>query len=131
MPESVVTLHAVVRWLILFSAVAAIVAIVLARSEGGWSRSAYFWAQAYAWLMGVQSIIGVALWLSEERWEGDGVFLSFIHPAVMLLAVGIAHGGLAQAYRQRDPRRTGRLALITTVVSFGIVLVTIPWFVSA
>ncbi len=130
MSESVVALHAIIRWFILFSAVAAIVAIFVALRGVGWSRSAYFWAQAYAWLMGIQSIIGVALWVSERRWEGDNAFLAFIHPAVMLVAVGMAHGGLAQAYRQEDPRRTGRFALITVTGSFAIVLVTIPWFVS-
>jgi hypothetical protein len=129
MSDSIVTLHVVVRWLILVSAVAAIVAILMARRGAGWNTTAHFWTQAYAWLMGIQSIIGVALWLSEDRWEGGNVFLSFIHPAVMLVAVGIAHGGLAHAYRQQDPQRTSRQALITVVVSFAIVLVTIPWFI--
>jgi hypothetical protein len=47
----------------------------------------------------------------------------------MLLAVGIAHGGLAQAYRQQDAQVANRRALAVIVVTFVIVLVTIPWFV--
>lgn len=122
------SLHVIVRWLILASAVASIVAILLVRSRGGWDRTAHFWTQAYAWLLGIQSIIGIVLWVSERRWEGGNTFLSFIHPAVMLIAVGIAHAGLAQAYRQRDPQAANRRALLVVVVTFVIVLVTIPWW---
>ena len=121
------SLHVVVRWLILAAAVASIVAILLARGRGGWNRTAHFWTQAYAWLLGIQSIIGIALWVSERRWEGGNTILSFVHPAVMLVAVGIAHGGLAQAYRQPDPQVANRRALLVVVVTFVIVLVTIPW----
>ena len=124
------SLHVVVRWLILASAVASIVAILQARNRGGWNRTAHFWTQAYAWLLGIQSIIGIALWVSERRWHGGNTFLSFVHPAVMLVAVGIAHGGLAQAYRQPDPQVANRRALLVVVVTFVIVLVTIPWFIS-
>lgn len=130
MTESLISLHMVVRWLILASAVAAIVAILLARGRGGWNRTAHFWTQAYAWLLGIQSIIGIGLWIGERRWEGGNAFLSFIHPAVMLVAVAIAHGGLAQAYRQPDPQATNRRALVVVVLTFVIVLVTIPWFVA-
>ena len=123
------SLHVVVRWLILAAAIAAIVAILLARARGGWDRTAHFWTQAYAWLLGIQSIIGTVLWVDERRWEGGDTFLSFIHPAVMLVAVGIAHGGLAQAYRQSEPQITNRRALTVVLVTFVIVLVTIPWFI--
>lgn len=127
--EAFVTLHVIVRWLILASALIAVALILLARRRDWWNRTTFFWAQAYAWLMGLQSIIGVLLWLSERRWEGGNAFLSFIHPAVMLVAVGIAHGGLSHAYRQSDPRTINRQALWVIVLTFVIVLVTIPWFI--
>lgn len=129
MEESLVKLHVLVRWLILASAVVAIVVILLARRREGWTPTTHFWAQAYAWLMGVQSVIGVVLWIAAERWTGGNAFLSFIHPAVMLVAVGLAHLGLAQAYRQQDPHRTNGLTLLTIAGTFAIVLVTIPWFI--
>ena len=127
MEESLVRLHTLVRWLILASAVVSVVAILLARRREGWTRTTQFWAQAYAWLMGAQSIIGVVLWIAAERWTGGNTFLSFIHPAVMLVAVGLAHGGLAHAYRQQDPHRTNTIALLTIAGTFAIVLLTIPW----
>jgi type II secretory pathway component PulK len=128
MEESLVQLHVLVRWLILGSALVAVVAIVLARRHQGWDRASHFWAQAYAGLMGAQSVIGVVLWFAAERWRGQDAFLSFVHPSVMLVAVGLAHGGLALAYRQEDLRRTNRLALLSVAATFAIVLVTIPWF---
>jgi hypothetical protein len=127
MEESLVRLHTLVRWLILGSAVVAIVVILLVRRRQGWTRTTHFWAQAYAWLMGAQSVIGVVLWIAGERWTGGDTFLSFVHPAVMLVAVGLAHGGLAHAYRQQDPRRTNTLALVAITGTFTIVLLTIPW----
>jgi len=129
MEESLVRLHVLVRWLILASALIAVVVLLLARRREGWSRTTYFWAHAYAWLMGVQSVIGVVLWITAERWTGGDAFLSFIHPAVMLAAVGLAHFGLAHAYREQDPGRANGLALLTISGTFAIVLVTIPWFV--
>jgi len=126
--QSLVSLHVVVRWVVLASAVAAIVAIVVAKGRGGWDPSAHFWTQAYAWLLGIQSAIGIVLWVGQERWEGGDAFLSYIHPAVMLAMVGVAHGGLAHAYRSRDPRAANRRALVVVSATLVIVLVTIPWF---
>ncbi len=128
MEESLVQLHVLVRWLILVSAVAAVAAILLARRVEGWNRTSHFWSQAYAGLMGAQSVIGVVLWFAAERWRAQDAFLSFIHPAVMLVAVGLCHAGLALAYRQDDLRRTNRFALASVAGTFAIVLVTIPWF---
>jgi len=127
--ESLVSLHVIVRWVVLASALAAIVAILLARGRGGWNPTAHFWTQAYAWILGLQSAIGIVLWVSQRRWEGGDTFLSFIHPAVMLAMVGVAHGGLAQAYRLKDPLVANTRALLVVAVTFAIVLVTIPWFV--
>ena len=128
MEESLVRLHVVVRWLILASALVAVVTILLARRQKGWNRSSHFWAQAYAVLMGAQSVIGVVLWFAADRWQDQDAFLSFVHPAVMLVAVGLCHGGLALAYRQDDLRRTNGLALLSVAGTFAIILVTIPWF---
>jgi hypothetical protein len=66
--ESLVSLHVVVRWVVLAAGLVAIVAILLARGRGGWDRTAHFWAQAYAWLLGIQSVIGIGLWVSQRRW---------------------------------------------------------------
>jgi type II secretory pathway component PulK len=128
MEESLVRLHVLVRWLILASAVAAVVAILRARRREGWDRASHFSAQSYAGLMGAQSVIGVVLWFAADRWRGQDAFLSFVHPAVMLAAVGLCHAGLAYAYRRHDLRRTNRLALASVAGTFAIVLVTIPWF---
>lgn len=130
MQDSLTQLHTLVRWLILGSALGATAAIVLALRGPGWNQASHFGAQAYAVLMGAQSVIGVVLWVAAERWRGQDAFLSFVHPAVMLAAVGLCHAGLALAYRQHDLRRTNRLALASVAGTFVIVLVTIPWFVA-
>jgi len=128
MTESLVSLHALVRWLILGTAILALGSLVRARTRGGWDHGAYFWCQAYAWLLGIQSILGVWLWVVEDRWHGEDAFLSWVHPAVMLVAVGTAHGGLSYAYRQRrDPARMNRVATIVVAGTLALIAFTIPW----
>jgi hypothetical protein len=126
--ESLVSLHSLLRWLILASAILALFFLFRARGRDGWDHGAYFWCQAYAWLLGIQSILGVLLWVMEDRWHGGNTFLSWLHPAVMLVAVGIAHGGLAHAYRQKDdPAKMNRTAMLVVVGTLLLIAFTIPW----
>jgi hypothetical protein len=128
MTESLVSLHGVVRWLILASAILALLFLVRARGRGGWDHGAYFWCQAYAWLLGIQSILGVLLWVAQDRWQGGNTFLSFVHPATMLVAVGLAHGGLSHVYRQTDdPGKMNRIATLVVVGTLALIAFTIPW----
>ena len=128
MTESLVSLHALVRWLILVSAILSLVFLIRARTRGGWDYGAYFWCQAYAWLLGIQSILGVWLWVIEDRWHGGNAFLSWLHPAVMLVAVGVAHGGLSYAYRQReDVAKMNQVATIVVAGTLALIAFTIPW----
>jgi hypothetical protein len=127
MTADLVTFHAVLRWLVLASAAVALVVLLLARSRGGWSPPATFWCQAYAYAIGVQSVLGMLIWLLERRWTGGSTFFTWIHPMAMLAAVAIAHGGLAHAYRQGVAARTNRIATASVAGSFAVVLLAVPW----
>jgi hypothetical protein len=128
--ETIVTLHAIVRWLILVAAIASLVTLFVARGRGGWTRDAGIATQVYAGLLGLQVILGLWIWIAQERWTGDNPFLSWIHPVAMLLAVGVAHGGLARARRAPDDAARGRIALWSVLGSLVLILLAVPWFES-
>ena len=128
MTDTIVTIHGVVRTLILIAAVVSVYAIVAARRQGGWTKLAGTATQIYAGLLGLQAILGVWIWVAQDRWTGDDTFLSWIHPIAMIVAIGIAHGFLGRARRQADADRKNRLALIAVLGSLVVLIFAIPWF---
>jgi hypothetical protein len=128
MSDTLVTIHGVIRTLILIAAIVALYAIFAARKEGGWTKLLNTSTQIYAWLLGLQVLLGLWIWIAQERWTGDEPFLSWIHPLAMLVAVGVAHGFLGRARREDDDRQKNRLALTAVAGSLVIIVFAIPWF---
>ena len=128
MTDTLVTIHGVVRTLIILAALVSLYAIVAARKAGGWTSLLGTSTQIYAGLLGLQAILGIWIWVAQERWTGDEVFLSWIHPIAMIVAIGVAHGFLGRARRETDPLRKNRLALIAVAGSLVILIFAIPWF---
>lgn len=118
-----VELHSGVRWLLLLSAVAALVGYGRALARTTFDDVAARLGTVYSIVFGVQFLIGLVLYVTQSRWDGENVFYSYIHPLVMLLAIGVASAGVARARRTRSAT-TG---LVAVVVSLLLVLVAIPW----
>lgn len=117
-----VLLHSLVRWLVLLTAVAALAGYVRARGAAGFDQLTERLGSLFAAVIGIQLLIGVVLWLVEGRWSGDDVFLSFIHPAMMIAATGVASAGVARARRTRS----ATAGLVAVVASLIIVVLAIP-----
>jgi vacuolar-type H+-ATPase subunit I/STV1 len=117
-----VVIHSLVRWLVLLAAVAALVGYGRARAGGGVDASAERLGAIYAAVIGIQLLLGVVVWVIEGRWNGANVFLSFIHPAMMILATGIASAGVARARRTRN----ATVGLVAVIVSLVLVIAGIP-----
>ncbi|HSJ45979.1 MAG TPA: hypothetical protein VK923_14990 [Euzebyales bacterium] len=117
-----VLLHSLMRWLVLLAAIAAIVGYGRARGRNGFDALTERLGSLYAAVIGIQLLLGVVPWVLQGRWSGANVFLSFIHPVMMLLATGVASAGVARARRTRSAM-TG---LIAVTVSLVIVIVAIP-----
>jgi hypothetical protein len=128
MTDFLVTLHGIIRWLILVAALVALYALFAARREGGWTALARNSSQAYAILLSLQVVVGVTIWILQKRWDGTEPFLSWIHPAAMLVAIGLAHGMLGRARRSVDEMQKNRFALIGVVGSLVVLVLAIPWF---
>lgn len=117
-----VLVHSVLRWLVLLAAVAALVGYGRARGSAGFDHLTERLGSAYAGVIGLQVLIGIVLWLIQGRWNGDNVFLSFIHPLMMLAATGIASAGVARARRSHN----AVVGLVTVVASLIVVVLAIP-----
>lgn len=117
-----VLLHSVFRWLVLLAAVGALVGYARARGPSGFDTFTERMGSLFAAAIGVQLLIGVVVWLLQGRWGGDDVFRSFIHPAMMILATGVASAGVARARRGQQ----AMLGLGTVIVSMALVVAAIP-----
>jgi hypothetical protein len=128
MLDLLVNIHSVFRWVVLLTAVLAIaIAVMSARGTRRWGvlgdRSSLFFTIA----MDVQFLIGLLVWVTEQRWQGD-VGLGWLHPLAMLVAVALAHVGRARADVGRDATSTdkGRQAALFFTASLLVILVAIP-----
>jgi hypothetical protein len=117
-----VTIHSLLRWLVLLAAVGALVGYGRALRSGP-DAVAERLGSLYAAMIGIQVLLGILLWLIEGRWDMDNVFFSAIHPVIMLLATGVASAGVARA-RRTASAVTG---LVAVGVSLALVLLGIPW----
>jgi hypothetical protein len=117
-----VLVHSLMRWVVLLAAIAAAVGYGRARTRGVFDPLAGRLGALYAAAIGIQLLLGVVLWLTEGRWSGDDVFLSFIHPVMMLIATGIASAGVARA-RRNSSATTGLVAVLASLV---VVILAVP-----
>lgn len=119
-----ITLHSWVRWLVLLGLVAT-VGIGISRHLRGdaeWEPGYY---RATVMALDFQLLLGVILYVGNEGWD-QGTFISIIHPAVMVLAIAVAHLGLR--YASTNPDQTpDRVIGYSYFISTVLVVVAIPW----
>ncbi len=128
MLDLLVNVHSVFRWVVLLAAVAAIaVAMMSATGTRRWGVLGDRPSLYFTIAMDVQFLLGVFVWVTEQRWQVD-LGLGWLHPLAMLLAVALAHIGRARADRDRNATSTdkGRQAAIFFAASLLVVLVAIP-----
>lgn len=119
-----VTLHSLLRWLVLLGAIGALAGYGRALARSRFDDLAGRLGTVYAILLGLQFLAGLVLWLIQGRWDLDNVFLSIIHPVIMILAIAVASAGTARA-RRSGSAATGLVAVIVSVVL--IVLAMPSW----
>ena len=124
--DVLVNVHSVFRWVVLIVAIGAIVlALLSAVRSRPWDRVAERFSFFYPLAMDIQVLIGLVVWVLGSRWTGD-TFLGWIHPALMLAAVGLAHVGRARSERAPGDAAKGQQAAIFFGLSLLVVLVAIP-----
>lgn len=121
--QQLVTLHSLTRWLVLIGLLAgAVIGAKRYREANQWSPHLY---QLIVMLVDVQVTIGAVIWLFSDGWR-RGFFFSVLHPGVMVLALGLAHGAFAVA-KKRDQVRSWLIMSVASLVSLVLIISAIPW----
>lgn len=78
-------------------------------------------------LLDLQVLLGIAVYGAGRYWEGDEPLIQFVHPVIMLLALGVAHAGLGRGRREQMAadahRKVGRsfvAAIVLIVAGIGV-----------
>lgn len=126
MPEFLVTVHSIFRWVVLLTAALAIaVAVMSATGTRRWGVLGDRSSLIFTIAMDIQFLIGLLVWVLERRWEAD-VALGWFHPLAMLGAVALAHVGRTRADRNATSTDKGRQAAIFFTASLVVILIAIP-----
>jgi len=117
-----VLIHSIWRWVVLLTALLAIVGAASARRSkpATWAASAGLW---YTVSIDIQVLVGLILWLSQGAWAANP-FIAFIHPLMMLAGVAVAHNA-----RSRSKKGASTAAVINLYVgSLALLLLAMPTY---
>jgi hypothetical protein len=125
--DTLVTVHSLVRWLVLIALVAGIIVAFGAGRRPGEAFAAPVYS-AVTIILDVQITIGLILWIFNEGWS-DNFFIAWIHPIAMLLAVGVAHMAVGRGRKgaKGDHAAGNRFVGFGFIVAFVLVMAAIPW----
>ena len=125
--DTLVTIHSLVRWLVLVALVAGIVvAFGASRRPGEAFADPIF--SGVAIVVDIQVTIGIILWIFNDGWS-QSVFMAYIHPIAMLAALGVAHAAIGRGRKaaKRDHAGGNRIVAIGLVVALVLVIGAVPW----
>lgn len=136
----ILTIHSIVRWLIIIAAV-----LLLVRSFSGWLRKRKYApsddraAMTFTMLLDIQALLGLILYFflapsTLSLLNGSGSMSSPIvryfgaeHLAMMVLALAAAHIGRAQVKKASTSQSKFRRAALWYSLSVLLILAAIPW----
>lgn len=128
MAEFVTQVHSYFRWIVLIAAIGALVlAMMSATGSRPWDALSDRFSLFFTIAMDIQLLIGLVVWVSEQRWNGSDPVLSFLHPILMIAAIGLAHVGRVRADREKTDRARGTTAALFFGASLVVVLLAIPF----
>lgn len=84
--------HSGWRYIVILVAIAAFVKLLLGLiGNGRWGRWDQLLGAALPIVLDIQLLLGIILWIVEQRWNGADVLRSWEHPVIMILVVAAAH----------------------------------------
>ncbi len=129
---ALLVLHSILRWLVLFAGVGAVVGAILKKPSGAFA--------AFTILLDVQLLVGLLLYFTASPATHAALgdfgaamknpelrYWAVEHPTMMLVALIVAHIGRAMSKRAKEPARRDRLTLIFAGIAVVILFVAIPW----
>jgi hypothetical protein len=138
MYELTLVAHSVLRWLVLLAGIWAVARAAAGVAAGRpWTGADIVPGRLFTIAFDVQLVLGLLLWgvlspfvasglanMGEAMKSAELRYWVIEHPLPMLLALGLAHIGLARAKR---PSATHRSALIFFGLAFVLTVLSTPW----
>ncbi|MDQ7030919.1 MAG: hypothetical protein Q9O62_14680 [Ardenticatenia bacterium] len=106
--ETLVTLHDLWRWVVLIAFGVAVLSGLRKWHQGAeWRVVDRRWPLVATVTLDIQVLLGIVIWAGQGRWTGDHPFFTtWLHPMIMLVALGVAHATLSRSRRLRGPAQT-------------------------
>jgi hypothetical protein len=126
--DTLVAVHGFLRWLVLLAALGALgVALASWLGSAASEKMARQAMLAFVISLDIQVLLGIFIYIGEQRWAGGGRQFQFEHPILMLVALAIAHVAAARARRIPDQKDAGRLRALGCGLSLLLIVIGIPW----
>lgn len=138
----ILSLHNIVRWLILIAALAAIVkALIGWFGKREWTKNDNLAGLFYVSMLDLNVLLGLILYIFLSPLTTQAIFNDFgaamadstlrffavEHLAMMIIALVLAHIGRSISKKAVDTARKHRAAAIWFIISLLVILISIPW----
>lgn len=126
MKDVLVEIHTIWRWVVILVSIGALYfSLMSAANRRPWDSLADRFSLFMTIAFDVQVLVGLALWVVEQRW-GDDIYLGYIHPVLMLIAAALAHLGRIRSEREKASVEKGRVAALFFAAAIVVVILAVP-----
>ena len=123
---AIVGLHSLWRWVVLIVVTVAFVRGLIGWLRGGdWTSGDRTLALLATSALDIQLVLGLLVYGIGQHWA-SGAFIAYIHPAVMIVAIAIAHIFSVRARRAATPVAKHRTLAIGLFLTLFLVTAAIP-----
>ena len=118
MSEGIRNAHAIWLYVVLVVGGIAIGQMIRGWAKGEkWRPMDQRFASFFITALDMEIVLGILLWITQERWDGDDLLRSWRHPVLMLMAWGAARFGW---YRARYTATNAESKFARAAIFFGI-----------
>jgi len=125
--DTLVTVHSLLRWLVLLALIGGFVVAVGASRRPGeaFANPVY---SGVAMVLDLQVTIGLILWLFNNGWD-QNAFMAYFHPVAMLAALGVTHMAIVRGrgVARNDHAGANRVVAIGLAIAFVLIVSAVPW----
>lgn len=123
---ALVGVHSLWRWVVLIVMTVALVRALIGWLRGGdWTSGDRTLALLATTTIDIQVVLGLLVYGIRQHWQ-SGPFLAYVHPAVMIIALIVAHIFSARAKRASTPVAKHRTLAIGLFLTLFLITAAIP-----
>ncbi|MCB0122007.1 MAG: hypothetical protein KDE31_04590 [Caldilineaceae bacterium] len=110
--------HSGWRYIVLLVLIVAIVKLLIGLlGKQSWSKFDQILGVATPIVIDIQWLLGIVLWIMQQRWLGNDPLASWEHPVTMTLALAAAHIGWTRAKRAESSQAKFQAAFIGFLIA--------------